>query len=213
QIVLAGALDQDCGELADPGAALEAYYAVDLRRVGAGAAETRLIDENFHGPAYFRLQSGGTDRRLRLHQPAAPFLSHLARNGVRQSVGCSSLHRRVSKAADAIQLGFLQKFQQFRKLRFGFAREAGDEGAADRDLRTDLPPAADARQHVFGARRPLHQLENARARVLERHVEVRQELALRHQRNRFVDVRVRVDVMQPHPDSQLAQGATKTDEA
>src|SRR2546427_97233 len=50
QIVLAGALDQDRRELAGPGAALEAHYAVDLRCVGAGAAETRRVDENFQGP-------------------------------------------------------------------------------------------------------------------------------------------------------------------
>src|SRR5207247_1764093 len=87
QIVLAGALDQDRGELADPGAALEAHYAVDLRCVGAGAAQPRLIDDDFQGPAYFRLQPGGTDRRLRLHQPASPLFSHLARNGVRARAG------------------------------------------------------------------------------------------------------------------------------
>src|SRR5438876_293848 len=111
QIVLAGALDQDRGELADPGAALEAHYAVDLRCVGAGAAQPRLIDDDFQGPAYLRLQPGGTDRRLRLHQPASPLFSHLVGNGVRQSVGSGSCHRRVSKAADAIQLGLLQEFQ------------------------------------------------------------------------------------------------------
>ena len=41
--------------------------------------------------------------------------------------------------------------------------------------------------------------------MLERDVEVGQELALRHQRDRRVHVRVGVDVMQPHPDAELAE--------
>ena len=58
---------------------------------------------------------------------------------------------------------------------------------------------------VLGVRRTLHQLENARAGVLKRHVEVGQELALRHQRDDLVHVRIRVHVVQPHPDAEFGQ--------
>ena len=58
------------------------------------------------------------------------------------------------------------------------------------------------------ARGPLHAPQDARAGVLERHVEVRQQLALGHQRDHVVDVRVRIDVVQPHPDAELAEPRT-----
>ena len=54
-------------------------------------------------------------------------------------------------------------------------------------------------------RRPLHQLEDARAGVLERHVEVGQDLAFGHQRQQVVDVRIRIDVVQAHPDAEFAE--------
>jgi hypothetical protein len=41
--------------------------------------------------------------------------------------------------------------------------------------------------------------------VLERHVEIGQHLALGHQRDHVVDVRVRIDVVQAHPHAELAQ--------
>ena len=64
------------------------------------------------------------------------------------------------------------------------------------------------RSSVFSAcAGPLHQLEYPRAAVLEGYVEVGQYLALRHQRDHLVDVRVRVDVMQPHPDAERAERA------
>jgi hypothetical protein len=52
---------------------------------------------------------------------------------------------------------------------------------------------------------PLHQLEDARACVLERDVQVWQELAVRHQRHHLVHVRVRIDVVQAHPRAELGQ--------
>ena len=45
-----------------------------------------------------------------------------------------------------------------------------------------------------------------------RHVEVRQHLAVGHQRNHVVHVRVRVDVVQAHPDAERAQCAREVDE-
>jgi hypothetical protein len=51
--------------------------------------------------------------------------------------------------------------------------------------------------------RSLHQLEDARARVLERYVEIGQQSSLRrirgHSSDDLVDVRIRIHVVQPHP--------------
>ena len=77
---------------------------------------------------------------------------------------------------------------------------------------TDLAPLGDALQRLFLRGRTLHALEHVGRGVLERDVEIGQHLALGHQRNDVVDVRVGVDVMQPHPDAEFAQRLRQVDE-
>ena len=64
-------------------------------------------------------------------------------------------------------------------------------------------------ERLFLRRRPAHAFEQGGAGVLERHVEIGQHFAVRHQSNDIVDVRIGVDVMQPHPDAELAERAGK----
>ena len=80
-------------------------------------------------------------------------------------------------------------------------------------LRQFRAPAADALERVHRMGGPAHQLQDARAAVLERDVEVGQHLALGHQRDHVVHVRVRIDVVQPHPGAELAEFAREVDEA
>ncbi|SPU65696.1 Uncharacterised protein [Brucella neotomae] len=54
-------------------------------------------------------------------------------------------------------------------------------------------------------RRPTHVLQNRGRRMLEGNIQIRQDLALGHQRNDFIDARVGIDVMHPHPNAHLAQ--------
>jgi hypothetical protein len=68
-------------------------------------------------------------------------------------------------------------------------------------------PGTDAREVRLARSGTLHQFEDARAGVLEWHIEVGQELALGHQRNDFVHVWIRIDVMQAHP--QVPGGSPK----
>jgi hypothetical protein len=105
----------------------------------------------------------------------------------------------TGEAADAIEPRFAEKVEQFLELGLGLAGESDNEGAAQRDVGADLAPAADAREVVLGAGGALHELEDARARVLERDVEIGEDLALGHERHHFVHVRVGIDVVQPHP--------------
>ena len=70
----------------------------------------------------------------------------------------------------------------------------------------------DALQRLFLRRRTLHALEHVGRGVLERNVEIGQNLAFGHQRNDVVDMRVGVDVMQPHPDAEFAERACEIDE-
>src|SRR3546814_8942603 len=72
---------------------------------------------------------------------------------------------------------------QLLELGIGLAGKADDERAADGDLRTHRAPAFDALQGFVDGAGPLHQPENARAGVLERNVQIRQQFAIGHQRS------------------------------
>ena len=48
--------------------------------------------------------------------------------------------------------------------------------------------------------------------VLERNVEIGQHRAVRHQRDHLVDVRIGIDVVQPHPDAERAELAREIEE-
>jgi hypothetical protein len=54
-------------------------------------------------------------------------------------------------------------------------------------------------------RRAAHELEDARAGVLEGDIQVGQDFAVRHQRDDAVHVRIGIDVVQPHPHAERAQ--------
>ena len=69
---------------------------------------------------------------------------------------------------------------------------------------TDRAPRRDALQRFRLRGRALHALEHVGRGVLERDVEIGKNFALGHQRNDIVDMRVGVDVMQPHPDAEFA---------
>ena len=59
----------------------------------------------------------------------------------------------------------------------------------------------------------LHEFQDPWAAVLERHVEVGQDLALGHQRDHLVHVRIGIHVVQPHPGADLAELPREVDES
>ena len=132
--------------------------------------------------------------------------------GSGRALAAAPVDRRVLEAADAVEPRLAQPVEQQFEVGFGLAREADDEGAAQRQVGTDLAPAPDALERVLGVGRALHQLQHARAAVLERNVQVRQDLAVRHQRDHVVDVRVRVDIVHAHPRAERAERAREVDE-
>ncbi len=169
------------------------------------------IDQHFERSADLLLQPCGADARLCLHEPRLSVLAHILRDRVRQRIGRGPCDRRVGEAPDTVELRFVQERQQLLELGVGLAGEARDERGADRDFGADRAPRPDAGQGVLGVGRPLHELQDARARVLERDVEVGQQLAFGHQRNDVVDVRIRIDVVQPHPHAHFAQRLRELD--
>lgn len=48
--------------------------------------------------------------------------------------------------------------------------------------------------------------------MLERHVEIRQDQALGHERHDLVDGRIRIDVVQARPDAELAQAPAEVEQ-
>ena len=179
------------------------HHAVDFRRIRRRARQRALRRDCVHQHAQ-RLadapaQPSRADSLLRLHQPRAPLLAQRCGDGIGKRVRARARDRRIGEAADAVELGLLQEREQLGELGLGLAGKARDEGAADRDLGTDGAPGPDALEVVLAARRALHQPQDAPVRVLERHVEVGKDLPLRHERDHVVHVRVRIDVVQPHP--------------
>ena len=74
-------------------------------------------------------------------------------------------------------------------------------------------PGVDALERVLGMRRALHALEHRGAAMLEGDVEVGQHLALGHQRQHVVDMRIGIHIVHAHPDAELAQPARQVEEA
>ena len=115
-----------------------------------------------------------------------------------------AVDRRIGEAADAVELRCLEEGEQLVELALGLAREADDERAADRRGPGRAARHASMRaQRALGVRRALHELQDARARVLERHVEIGQEPPRAGSSAisgiDVVDVRIRIDVVQAHP--------------
>ena len=127
-------------------------------------------------------------------------------------VGGRPADRLVTETADAIELGFPEPIEQQREILFRLAGKADDEGRAQREARAGRAPCFDAFERLFLRRRPPHALEHRGTGVLERDVEVGEHLAVGHQADDLVDVRVGIDVMQPHPDAEFAERAGKIDE-
>ncbi len=198
--------------------AIDEHVAVDFRCVEEAATDRTLlldfVDQHFDFAADAQLQTCGTDRLLVLHEAIPASLLDLVRDFVQaQVVGRCTFHWRILEAADAIELGFGEPVEQVLEVFFGLAGEADDEGRANDQFRALLAPLLDARQGLVFEGRAFHRLEHFRAGVLERDIQVRQDLAGSHQRDHVVDVRVRVHVVQTNPGAQAAECFTQLQHA
>ena len=118
------------------------------------------------------------DRLLVRHEAMpALFLDVVGHDAARQVVGGRAAHRLVSEAADAIERGFVEPIEQDLEIGLGLAGKADDEGRAERQIGADLAPARDALERLFLRGRTLHALEHVGRGVLERNVEIGQNLS------------------------------------
>ena len=124
-----------------------------------------------------RRKPSHADRLLRGHETVPAFFFQLLGHRVRQRVRGCVLHGLVAEAADAVELGFFEPIEEVLEVLLGLSGETDDERRADRELGHRLAPLADALQRFRFGSRTLHGSQDLRARVLERHVEIRQQLA------------------------------------
>ena len=97
-------------------------------------------------------------------------------------VGAGALDRRIFERTDPIELGLVEPREQLLELGLGLPRETDDEGAAKDQVRADTPPLTQPVERTLGGCGPLHTLQYGRTAMLKRDVEIRQNLALGHQR-------------------------------
>src|SRR5690554_2676486 len=184
--------------------------AIDFRRIGHGTGDRTvlvdLVDQYLDGSADLLLQARSGDRLLVRHETLPALLLDLVRHRLQsQLLRRSTLHRGILETADTVQLRFGQPVEQVLEVLFGLAREADDEGRADGQIRADLTPFADPLQGSVFEGRPLHRFQHLRTGMLEGNIQVRQDLALGHQRDQLVHMGIGIDIVQTHPDAEFAQ--------
>ena len=192
--------------------------SVDARRVALAAAlghaDAALVDDHRQPLADLGGELLGADRLLARHEALPAALLDLVGHGFEaEVVGARAGDRLVLERADAVELGFVEPVEQQAEVFLRLAGEADDEGRADRQVGADRAPGADALERLLLVARPLHRLQHRGRSVLERHVDIGQHGAAVHQRDDLVDVRVGVDVVQPHPDAERRQLARQVEEA
>src|SRR4029077_11842938 len=118
------------------------------------------------------------DRLLALHQAAPALFFDLIRQGFREIIGSRAFHGVVAKAPDPVERRFVEPVEEKGKVRLGLAREADNEARAQRDIRTDGAPRANALARLLRSSRTAHTLEHGRRCMLEWDIQIRQDLAL-----------------------------------
>src|SRR5271165_2064203 len=220
QIVGVGAVDPDGRDVARPQGAprRDMDRAVDLRRVALGAALgemlAALVDHDLEAPADFGREFPRADRLLAQHEPLVAHSLYFVRHGLEaEIVGLRALDRLVLEGADAVEPGFVQPVEQQLEILLRLAGKADDEGRADRDVRANCAPRLDALEGFLLIARAAHRLQHPRRRVLEGHVDIGQHIAAVHQLHDLIDMRIGVDIVQPHPGAERAELAYKVEEA
>ena len=215
-----GCRDQHIDKLADDQLAirlvrrLDIHHTINLRRISSTATDTAAaierIDEHTHSLANLGLQALFRYPFLQFHHTPTAVFAYLIRHLTGQIIGTGTIDRRIGKAAEAVDLRFAQEIEQIGEFFFGLTGKAGNEGRAYRNFRTHFTPSTDTFDIFFTTGRPLHALQYIGMRMLQRHIEIRQDMAIIHEWDNVIDMRIRVNIMQTNPGiiafSQLTQG-------
>ncbi len=166
----------------------------------------RLVDDDGQALADLPGQPGRRNLLLALHETVpAGFLDLLRHLFEPELVGARSLDRLVLEAAGPVDPGFVEPVEQHLEIFLRLAGEADDEGGAHGKVRAGLAPGMQSLQRLFAMGRAAHVLQHLRRGVLEGDVQIGKDAALGHQRDDLRDMRVGVDVVEAHPQAELAQ--------
>ena len=154
-------------------------HAVDLRRLPGHA---RLPQQfgfarfAFHQhpdfPPHQSAAAGPRDAPLQGHQPPQAALNGAAVHFAVQRVAGAGVFVRVREDAQVVEARGANELAQLLEIRRRLAREPHDEAGADGPARTDAPDAFDQFEEDVGRPAALHAPQHARARVLQRHVDI-----------------------------------------
>src|SRR5262245_14523241 len=201
QIVFVGSFD--AGEYAVPWLEASLNVAVDLGRVPMRTRDcaliVNLVDYHLDHVANAAREQLGADGLLALHEPRITLGLNLLGHMTLERVGGGAIDILVFEAADAGEPRLVEPMEQKLEILLGLSGEADDESGTDGEIGTDVAPERDALQGLLLMRRPVHGLQHLGARVLERNVEIGKHPAIGHQRQHLIDVRIRIDIMEPHP--------------
>jgi hypothetical protein len=131
---------------------------------------------------------------------------------VLERIGRGAIDIFIFEAAHAGELRLAEPIKQELEVFVGLAGEADDESRADGEVWTDVTPERDALQGLLLVRWPPHGSEHVGARMLEGNVEIRKHTTLRHQREHLIDMRIRIDVVEPYPRAERAEPLGESDE-
>ncbi len=109
------------------------------------------------------------------------------------------------KAPDTVQLRLVHPIQKRLEFGLGFSGIANDKRTTQGNVGANAAPFRDPVQGALRRRRTRHAFERVRVRVLEWHVQIGQDQAVRHQRDQLAHMRVGIDIMQAHPRPEAAK--------
>src|ERR1700722_6365883 len=211
QIVGIGAFDLRRDDLADAQrtTAGDIERAIDLRRVGLRTAlrygRPDLIDDDLLPRAYLALQPARGNLLLPRHQRVPALLLDILGHRITERIRRRSRDRLILEAADPIDLGLHEPVEQIGEIGIGLAGKTDDERRAQGQVGALLAPSLDSSQRLVLRGRAFHGLEDFRAGVLKGNIEIGQDFSFRHQTDDVIDMRVGVDILQPHPGAEFAE--------
>src|SRR4029077_5503834 len=123
---------------------------VNLRGIALAAAlgdaRTDLVDDDLLPRTDLALQPPCGNLLLVRHQALVALGLDVVRHRAVERIGGCAFDRLILEAADAIDLRLVEPGQQIVELGFGLAVNSDAEGRAQRQLRTGVTPARDARE-------------------------------------------------------------------
>src|SRR6185437_8995121 len=182
-------------------------------RAADGTVFVNLIDQDLDHLADLALKQIAADLLLRRHEAMPAFFLYLFRYGTSERIGLRAFDGLVLEASGPADPGFTEPLEQECEILFRLSRKSDDEGRTDREIGTNIAPTTDAFRRLLLRRRTAHRFQHRRRRVLKRNVEIRQYFAFRHQRDHIVDMRIRIDVVQAHPGTEVPKCTRQIEKA